>query len=109
VPSFFVLYLKLRSSHLIPLINAIFLKKVGSGTHSDPKLGRRGGVVVSIPGKEVPACVLFLKELPERRFGAFRHKNTPGPNYILQLAQYHVNPLFVWKRQEEVSLIGKGI
>jgi hypothetical protein len=43
---------------------------------SEPHFGQRGMVLVTpISGKKVPDC--FLRKLPERRSGAFLHKNTP--------------------------------
>jgi hypothetical protein len=33
------------------MTSAIFLNKIGSGTHSDPKFSQRGGGVVSMPEK----------------------------------------------------------
>jgi hypothetical protein len=41
------------------LTTAIFLKKIASGTHSDPKFGRRGGV----------SYIDVRKSVPERRPG----------------------------------------
>jgi hypothetical protein len=64
--------------------HAIFLKKIGCGTHSDTKLGQRlGMLVIPMPGeKEVLERRSGLppseKELPKRRPGMFLHKNTPG-------------------------------
>jgi len=55
------------------MTNAIFPKKIGSRTQSDPKFGRRGVVlVIPMPGKKkVLECHSGLhpseKELPERR------------------------------------------
>jgi hypothetical protein len=45
--------------------SAIFQKKIGSRTHSDPKFGWRGGVsyinVMSLIQNTVPACVTLRK------------------------------------------------
>jgi hypothetical protein len=47
--------------------SAIFLKKIGSGMHSDPKFGWRGGGVSYIDAREkrfqntIPACALLRK------------------------------------------------
>jgi hypothetical protein len=55
------------------LLSAIFLKKIGSGTYSDPKFGQReGGASYIDAGKKrfqdaVPACVLrknFQNSIP---------------------------------------------
>jgi hypothetical protein len=64
------------------LHSAIFLKKIGSGMHSDPKFDQRGGGDSYINAKEktfqnaVPVCVL-VRKLLEWRSGTFHHKNTP--------------------------------
>jgi hypothetical protein len=57
-----------NSHHSVTVLrSAIFLKKMGSGTHSDPKFGRRGGGVSYIDYRKkgfrnsVPACVLLRK------------------------------------------------
>jgi hypothetical protein len=40
-----------RNNVCLPESSAIFLKKGGSGTHSDPKFSWRQGLVIPIPGK----------------------------------------------------------
>jgi hypothetical protein len=69
------------------MFSAISLKKIGYGTHSDPKFGQRWGSFSYVDArKKVPECRSGLrhseKELPERRTGAFRHKNTPADDDI---------------------------
>jgi hypothetical protein len=59
--------------------SAIFLEKKIPNIYSDPKFGRkRAALVIPILGEKVPDRRSGLrsseKELPERRFGAFRHK-----------------------------------
>jgi hypothetical protein len=54
----------------IPVCSVIFLKKIGSGTHSGPKFGQIWGGVILIPGKKVmehrSGLHPFKKELPEQ-------------------------------------------
>jgi hypothetical protein len=60
--------------------SAIFLRKIGSGTHSDPKFGRRWWVlVISTPGKEGSRTPFRLESFSERTSGtAFRPWLTPS-------------------------------
>jgi hypothetical protein len=76
--------------------SAIFLKKMGSGTHSDRKFGLKCGEVLvkSLSGEKVPERRFGLgpseKELLEWRSSVFYHKNTPGCNsesYCLHLSK----------------------
>jgi hypothetical protein len=61
--------------------SAIFLKKIGSGMHSDSKFGWRGGGVSYIDAREkkIPEHHSSLcpseKELFEQHSGLFCHKN----------------------------------
>jgi hypothetical protein len=65
-----------------PLImgSAVFLKKIGSGMHSDTKFGP-GGIIL-MPGKKVLERRSGLcpseKELLEQHSGMSHHKNTPN-------------------------------
>jgi hypothetical protein len=53
----------------VPVVSAIFLKKTGSGMHSDSKFGQRGGVFSYIDARKerfwnaVPAWFLLRKNL----------------------------------------------
>jgi hypothetical protein len=63
-------------------LQCCFLKKVGCGTHSNPKFGGKGGVASYIDARKKGSGTPFVmipseKELPERRSGSFRHKSTP--------------------------------
>jgi hypothetical protein len=66
----------------------MFLKKIGSRTHSDPKFDQRGGGVSYIDAREkVPGRHSGFrpseKELPESRSGAFRQNTRNTPEYII--------------------------
>jgi hypothetical protein len=74
---------------------AIFLKIIGSGTYSDTIFGRRGRGVISMPEEKVPERIPDLrpseKELPARRFCAFRHKILKWAYQITSLCVYPTN------------------
>jgi hypothetical protein len=63
-----------------------FSEKLGFGMHrvAQKCIWEGEVLVISIPGKKVSKCCSGLrsseKELPGRRSGTFRHKNTPGIN-----------------------------
>jgi hypothetical protein len=73
-----------------PVHSAVFLNKIGSGMHSDPKFGQRGGCAsyqrggcatyVNARKQKVSECHSDLspseKELPERHSSTFHYKNT---------------------------------
>jgi hypothetical protein len=67
-----------RNRSVLVLLSAVYtdtMKLSGSGTHSDPKFGRKG-----MPEKSVPERRSGLrreKEHPKRRSGAFSHKKLP--------------------------------
>jgi hypothetical protein len=74
---------QLGQSWQLDIASDIFSKKIGSGTHSDPKVVQRGGAVSYIDAKNtVPEHHSSLrpseKELPEWHSSTFLHKNTPG-------------------------------
>jgi hypothetical protein len=57
---------KMKTNVTLLVGSAIFLKTIASGTHSDPKFGRRGGDVTCIDARgkfrnAVPSCVLLRK------------------------------------------------
>jgi hypothetical protein len=65
------------------MTSVIFVKKkIGSEMRSDTKFDRRGECYADARKKKVPGLRSDLrpseKELPERRSGAFRQKNTRG-------------------------------
>jgi hypothetical protein len=76
--------------------------KIGSGMHSDAKFGQRGRVLfIPMPGKRVLEWCSGLrpskKEIPERRSGAFRHKNASVCVCVclIRSNHYHGSPLTV--------------
>jgi hypothetical protein len=64
-----------------------FFKKLGCGTHSDKIWSERRVLVIPMSGTKVPERCSGLcpseKELMEWHSDAFRHKNTPGDDYLL--------------------------
>jgi hypothetical protein len=54
-------------------VSFIFLNKICSGAHSDPKFGRRRRGVSCKDARDTVLTCVFL----ERRTCAFRHRNTP--------------------------------
>jgi hypothetical protein len=91
------------------IFSAIFVKKIGSGTHRvTQKSVRKGEVlVISMPGKKrfhntVAACVLLRKNFQN---GILAHSITKMPLVILLPIQYHSNDITDTKYHEYWSAL----
>jgi hypothetical protein len=62
-----------RSVPLLFLSSGVFLKKMGSGTHSEPKFDRRGRAVNYIDSrKKIPNAVL-KQQYYQKKCGSYQH------------------------------------